>query len=825
MKHPALSLKTLTLISLALASGPASLFAQSSTWNTTTTGASWDVDTNWAGNVIADGSGNTADFSQLDLPADTTVNVTVDRTIGNLIFGDTVTSSAASLTIAGGGGTLTLAGATPTITVNPVAGGKFGIITATMAGSSGFTKTGSGTLLLNNSINPLSGTVVIAQGNLQLNHSALKNASVDINAGSLIHATVGAAIGGTISFGGGFLQYNAIPNADYSSQFSTKAGQSFRISMAGSHSATYASALSSSGGTLAKLGTGTLTLAAANTFDGTTTVAAGNLILSNPLALQNSAIDTTNSAAGTSSQGLALSGVTAPVFGGLTGNKDLASIFNSTTGGYSGVINLTLNPGSGASNTYSGVIANGAAGMSLTKTGAGTQILIAANTYTGGTAINAGTLSIGNAAAFGSTGTISFGGGTLQYNGVTTDLSSRFSTGAGQSYQVDTNGQHVTWASALVSSGGSLTKSGAGTLTLAGGMANTFDGPVHVASGTLRTANGGSFKNITGDVTVANGATFDAVANFDGNTFDNDFFISGTGDGTYGALNISMNAVLTGTISLVADAKISHNYNNATVNGSITGTGTNLHLVTVDSGQGPLRINGPIQLGSGGVTVTGAGGASPVIINGNNTYTGNTTVTAGTLLLGHANSSIASSALTTVNTGAQLAGIGSVGALSIQTDAEVSPGLANSAAGNINITDGLAMAGILSWDLTTLSTASPGTNFDTLTVTSGDVDISGATLGLNLGDFAPSADPFWASNKTWSGIINNTGAGSIIGSFAAIDNSSWSSLGGFTTTISGNDVNLVWTAVPEPSSAVLALGLMSMALLRSPNRRVPSAAR
>lgn len=75
--------------------------------------------------------------------------------------------------------------------------------------------------------------------------------------------------------------------------------------------------------------------------------------------------------------------VTTVTLGGLTGNKNLASVFTTSTGGYSGVIALTLNPGVGVTHSYAGDIADGASGMTLTKTGDGTQIFSGTNTYTG----------------------------------------------------------------------------------------------------------------------------------------------------------------------------------------------------------------------------------------------------------------------------------------------------------------------------------------------------------------------------------------------------------------------------------------------------------
>jgi autotransporter-associated beta strand protein len=148
---------------------------------------------------------------------------------------------------------------------------------------------------------------------------------------------------------------------------------------------------------ITKAGAGTLTLVAANTFSGGTTNSAGILILSNSLALQNSALDTSNSITGDTTNGIRAT-TTALTLGGLAGNKNLADVFTTTSGGYGSVTALTLNPGTGASNNYSGVIANGA--MTLTKNGAGTQTFSggSANTYSGLTTISNGTLNLNKTA-------------------------------------------------------------------------------------------------------------------------------------------------------------------------------------------------------------------------------------------------------------------------------------------------------------------------------------------------------------------------------------------------------------------------------------------
>jgi autotransporter-associated beta strand protein len=111
-------------------------------------------------------------------------------------------------------------------------------------------------------------------------------------------------------------------------------------------------------------------------------------------------------------------------------------------------------------------------GASLSKvSGTGLLTLTGNNSFTGGVNINSGTLNVGSAGALGSTGTITFGGGTLQYSAANqVDYSSRLSTADGQAYRVDPNGQTVVWASNLVSNGGSLAVTGTtgGALDLQG---------------------------------------------------------------------------------------------------------------------------------------------------------------------------------------------------------------------------------------------------------------------------------------------------------------------------------------------------------------------
>jgi autotransporter-associated beta strand protein len=167
--------------------------------------------------------------------------------------------------------------------------------------------------------------------------------------------------------------------------------------------------------------------------------------------------------------------------------------------------NLVVSFGTSTSTlTLSGTISGT---KTITATGNGTLVIATALSHTGGTAINGGVVRTDNANALGTTGTISFGGGTFRYgSGVTTDYSNRFSNAAGQNYRVDTNGQNVTFASGLGSSTGQLNKMGAGTLTLNG--VSTYAGDTRITAGILRL--GASDRIGNASRLVLAGGTFNA---------------------------------------------------------------------------------------------------------------------------------------------------------------------------------------------------------------------------------------------------------------------------------------------------------------------------
>lgn len=130
-----------------------------------------------------------------------------------------------------------------------------------------------------------------------------------------------------------------------------------------------------------------------------------------------------------------------------------------------GITNGIFDVATSRSLTISSIVSQSTTGSGFTKTGAGNLILSAANTYTGGIALNEGVLVARNATALGS-GTVSMGGGTLQFdttagmniaNAITTSVAS----------QINVSNVAVTLS-------GPITISGNTTFKGQGGSANRF---------------------------------------------------------------------------------------------------------------------------------------------------------------------------------------------------------------------------------------------------------------------------------------------------------------------------------------------------------------
>ncbi len=572
---------------------------------TNTAGGTWSTAGNWLDNVVGGGSGKTADFNTLNITADTTVDLDSALTIGNLVFGDTDTSSAFGWTLdnnGSGSNILTLAGATPTITVNALGDTKTVTISAEVAGTAGLTKSGTGTLTLTGS-NTYTGATTISAGTLSASNIVVSGGTSNLgNETSAV--TLGAATTqGTLSYTGNSATYTrgfTIGGAGGGRLDVTTSGQTLTVNsgdvtgtglftVGGAGNTTINANLTHTGG-LTKADAGTLTLTGSNTYTGATTISAGtlsasNIVVSSGTSNLGNATSAVILGAAETQGTLSYTGNSATYTRGFTIGGAGGGRVDVTTSGQTlqvdtvGVTGTGLFTVGGAGNTT--INANLTHTGGLTKADAGTLTLTGANTYSGGTTVDGGRLVFQDSTT---------GGHNYATN-----------TGATLEFNVTTGNKQLNGGS--ITGGGTLVKSGAGQLLLG---ANGSPQTVAMSSGSLIDVQGGLMRNEYGndgwggnlaDVNVAGGAYLDL---WDG--------------------NITVDAI-TGS---------------GTINKAWSGT----HTLTVGVDNGSDTFSGTISNNAGGYGGIGGGtlnlvksGTGTQTLSGANSYTGTTTISSGTLKL------------------------------------------------------------------------------------------------------------------------------------------------------------------------------------------------
>ncbi len=522
-------------------------------------------------------------------------------------------------------------------------------------------------------------------------------------------------------------------------------------------------------GAITKQGAGTLTLSAANTYSGGTTVLAGTVESQN--------------ASGLGSGNVTLGGGTLSI---ATVNQTYIQVFTASSASTIDVASgFTFTLGDGA-NDLTGAGA-------LTKTGSGQLTLGFANNFSGGLSINAGQV---NANADGSlgTGTVVLNGGTFFHvgnrsfanplsvtatswlradNGDDIFLSSNSITGTPGVTLNFHNGIGIATARSLVLTGsgftfasnidfdsnsrlrsentsgtqtfsgvisgtgysgsgstppGTIARSAAGGTTILSG-ANSFTGPVAVTAGTLVIQHSTALGTTAGGTTVSSGAALHLQGNISVGT--EALSLAGTGIANTGALlNLSGNNSWSGAVTLTAASTIQSTAGTLALSGNINVGAFGLTL----DGAGATTLSGVIGATAGTLTKQGSGN---VTLAGNNAYTGGATLTAGNL---------------TVNSGAALAGATAPlavngGTLNLNNAAQTVSALSGSG-GTINLASGhvltlnqassTSFAGTIS-GAGALSKSNAGTLLLSGTNTyTGRTTISGGTLALGTSTAWPS---------------------------------------------------------------------------------------
>ncbi|MBS0659567.1 MAG: autotransporter-associated beta strand repeat-containing protein [Verrucomicrobia bacterium] len=238
----------------------------------------------------------------------------------------------------------------------------------------------------------------------------------------------------------------------------------------------------------------------------------------------------------------------------------------------------------------------------LTKTGPGTLLLSGANTYTGATQLNAGTLRVGATGTLGAAGPISVAtGATLD---VTAFGTSGFPLAAGRTLTnqgavlgtLSVSGTLLgagTLGDLKINAGGSVGLT-SGTLTLTGAVTNT---------GTMRFTNG-AVLNAAGATSFVNDGILDLMTAGPGSTLPANFVNGPNGVVLTASLVRVTSAVKTGnSLSLTIDGYAGHTYTLQRSSGLGSDTFVDVATIPVQAGTGlttgvPLTFTDPDATGS-----------------------------------------------------------------------------------------------------------------------------------------------------------------------------------------------------------------------------------
>jgi autotransporter-associated beta strand protein len=664
---------------------------------------------------------------------------------------------------------------------------------------------GGSTLALNGGFSTTFSGVISGGGSLQQNGAS----TLTLKGANTYTGTTTIGAGSSVNLGGGGI------TGSIASPTVTGAGSlSFDLTLPTTYAGDLIGALN-----VVQQGTGTTTLSGVNTYTGATTINAGVLQAGSGTAFGTDSSFTLN---GTGS--LHLNGFSdgiGSLAGGasttvLLGNKTL-SITNIFAG--AGIFNGVIS-GAGGSINMGGYV------LDLTN----------ANIYTGGTTISAGTLEVDNASGSGTgNGAITImPGGVLQIGNGGGDVNGSVNGGAA----VTDNG-NVTFARAAftfpnsITGTGSVTEIGSGdAVTLTGN--NSYSGATTVQVGTLNANSSSSLGNGLSDVDVIAGGTLKlnsssaVVGSISGDSSGT--INMGSSSLTTGASNLtttfagqiqgSGQLIVVGTGSTILTGNSPYN-GPVTIPGSAAtlqigdGATTGAGLVNVNSvtDAGTLKFapaltdNITYQFnisGTGNLTVAGPG---TITLRGNNSLSGLTSVTGGTLADGRGNA-FSSNGDMQVDT---------AGTLKVNFNETVGNLQNGAAGGTVNLASGATLTslgmdyladfqGVISGNGTfAISNGVQGLSGNNTytggTLVSGDGEIfigSNTALGTGVLTFngtntelSPDANVTLANDIVLDSVMDNDDAGlnnlTLTGQISGPAGITWCTPGNLTLTNSGND--------------------------------------
>jgi len=219
---------------------------------------------------------------------------------------------------------------------------------------------------------------------------------------------------------------------------------------------------------------------------------------------------------------------------------------------------------------------------------------------------------------------------------------------------------------------GALTAGGNNTVTAYSGIMSGTGSFEKAGTGTM-TLSGAN--NYSGGTTVSGGTLAGTTTSIQGDVLDNACLkIDQTTPGTFaGAVSGSGSLVKVSSGAVTLSGVNSYSGGTTVVAGSLVGTTDSLQGNIANSGlvKFDQAAEGTYEGALSGTGTVNKSGAGTVVFAGTSTHTGATTVQAGTLLV----SGSAVGSAETVQTGAALGGTGAVGSVSVQSGGTISPGM------------------------------------------------------------------------------------------------------------------------------------------------------